>query len=136
MQLLHFVNRCLFFNKVLSYAFHGCIRKGIIMNNEVYLDVNDYLDLYLLAEKLGDVAWQQEIKEKLRDLPSEAIISLHRLRQKYKQVSTELLALLKQAKLQPFDKELRKQIWYLKQQQMELNREIINEEQKVQRQKP
>lgn len=106
------------------------------MNNEVYLDVNDYLDLYLLAEKLGDVAWQQEIKEKLRDLPSEAIISLHRLRQKYKQVSTELLALLKQAKLQPFDKELRKQIWYLKQQQMELNREIINEEQKVQRQKP
>ncbi|MFB9759050.1 hypothetical protein [Ectobacillus funiculus] len=33
--------------------------------------INDYLDLYLYAESIGDESWQQEIIEKLQKLSNE-----------------------------------------------------------------
>lgn len=33
--------------------------------------INDYLDLYLYAESIGDESWQQEIIEKLQTLSNE-----------------------------------------------------------------
>ncbi len=45
-------------------------------NKEVYLEVDDYLDLYLLAGKLSDSLWQQEIKEKLKNFQNDSTLTL------------------------------------------------------------
>lgn len=43
------------YSKVPSYEDDCCIRKEKMMSNkEIFLDVDDYLDLYLLAGKLND----------------------------------------------------------------------------------
>ncbi|MDQ0246702.1 hypothetical protein J2S09_004306 [Bacillus fengqiuensis] len=39
---------------------------------EVKLQVDDYLDLYLYAETMGDQTWQQEILEKLQSFYQES----------------------------------------------------------------
>ena len=36
-------------------------------HNQIYLDSNDYLDLYLIAGHLGDKSWQGEIIEALKN---------------------------------------------------------------------
>ena len=39
----------------------------MMSNEETALEVNDYLDLYLLAKSMGDQAWQDEILNKLKN---------------------------------------------------------------------
>jgi hypothetical protein len=38
---------------------------------EAHLEVNDYLDLYIYAESIGDDSWQYEIIEKLQNFQNE-----------------------------------------------------------------
>ena len=43
-------------------------QKGVFMyTGKVNLEVDDYLDLYLVAGKLADQEWQQEIINKLQN---------------------------------------------------------------------
>ena len=42
------------------------------MNTVTQLDVNDYLDLFLLARNIGDILWQNEILEKLKNFSNES----------------------------------------------------------------
>lgn len=111
------------------------------MNNkeEIYLDVDDYLDLYLLAGKLGDSSWRNEINEKLKSLheqQNDPALTLRSLLHQYNVVNMDMIALYQQFRKQPYNDELRKKIWELKQQRMHINRQIHFAELKIQRQKP
>jgi hypothetical protein len=109
----------------------------MMSNKEIFLDVDDYLDLYLLAGKLNAPLWQKEIKEKLQHLQYDSTLTLRNIWQKYKKVNMEIIVLYQQYQKQPFNNEkLLKKIWDLKQQRMELSRQIQMEEGKLQRHKP
>lgn len=101
--------------------------------SEIFLDVDDYLDLYLLAGKLSDSSWQEEIKKKLQNYQYDSTLTLRSLWQKYKKVNLDIIALYQQVQKQPFNEELGKRILNLKQERMELSRQIHIEEGKVQR---
>ena len=82
-------------------------------NKEIFLDVDDYLDLYLLAGKLNDPLWQQEIKGKLQNFQCDSTLTLRSIWQKYKKVSLEIIVLYQQLQRQPFNNgDLRKKFGF------------------------
>jgi uncharacterized phage-like protein YoqJ len=109
-------------------------------NKETHLEVNDYLDLYLFAESLGDKLWQNEIIEKLqnnhKDLSQHGpSLTLQTLRKEYQKISIDILELYSQFQEKPFNEELQEKTWDLKQQRIELSLKIHIEERKSQRHK-
>jgi hypothetical protein len=99
------------------------------MNTVSTLNVNDYLDLYLFAGKVGDTLWQHEIIEKLQNLsnknPStEPLQDIEVLWINYKSVNEKILALYQQMRNQSTNDELQEKIWDLKQQRILLGRQI------------
>lgn len=93
----------------------------------MYLDINDYLDLYLIAGHLGDENWQGEIIEALKNnehLQSMQGKSFELLWQEYQQVNMQILEIYKQVQSQAFDEELQEKVLLLKQKRIELSRKI------------
>jgi uncharacterized protein (UPF0335 family) len=97
--------------------------------NQIYLDINDYLDLYLIVGHLGDKIWQDEIIEALKNnehLKSNQSksIEIELLWQEYQQVNMQILEIYKQVQSQAFDEELQEKVLLLKQKRIELSSKI------------
>ena len=79
-------------------------KRGIGVDKyEIELNVNDYLDLYLLAGDLGDTIWQLEIIEQLEALTTERPIKNQPLDKdilwkKYKLINEEIYQLYQHIK--------------------------------------
>jgi hypothetical protein len=102
---------------------------------EANLNVDDYLDLYLLAGSLSDKSWQDEMMKKLQNFQNEhskidPVLEIHNLWIEYKKVNIELLDLYQQLRNQSSNKELHKKAEVLKQQRMSLSRKIYSVEKK------
>ena len=98
-------------------------------HNQIYLDSNDYLDLYLIAGHLGDKSWQGEIIEALKNnehLKSNQgkSFEIESLWQEYQQVNMRILEIYKQVQSQAFDEELQEKVLLLKQKRIELSSKI------------
>ena len=96
---------------------------------EQQLWMNDYLDLYLYAQSIGDSSWQQELMEKLQNFHNEVrkenqSIELNKLLEKYKYLNDQILTIYHQIRSQPSNVYLQDKIWKLKQQRISLGREI------------
>lgn len=109
--------------------------RGIFMNlKEAKLNVDDYLDLYLLAGSLNDQSWQNEMMDKLQNFQNEPsqdpALEIHNLWKEYKKVNIELLDLYHQLRSQATNRELHKKAEVLKQQRMSLSRKIYSKERK------
>jgi hypothetical protein len=99
------------------------------MNTEIELNVNDYLDLYLFAKKIGDTPWQNEIIEKLRNFSTERSIKNQPLEKdilwkKYKMINEEIYTLYQEIQNPFTNEELQEKIMDLKQQRILLGRQI------------
>ena len=98
-------------------------------HNQIYLDSNDYLDLYLIAGHLGDKIWQAEIIEALKNnvhLKSNQYnpFEIELLWKEYQHVNLQILEIYKQVQSQAFDEELQEKVLFLKQKRIELSRKI------------
>ena len=103
------------------------------MNREkTHFAVDDYLDLYLLAEALGDKLWQQEVMGKLQNHKQEISknpdSTIHNLWDEYRNINTKILDLYRQLRNHSSNNELHEKIWDLKQQRMSLSRKLYFEE--------
>lgn len=98
-------------------------------HNQIYLDSNDYLDLYLIAGHLGDKNWQGEIIEALKNKEHLKTnqgkpFEIELLWKEYQHVNLQILKIYKQVQSQAFDEELQEKVLFLKQKRIELSREI------------
>lgn len=97
------------------------------MSKNVVLEVNDLLDLYLLAQNLGDEAWQQEILEELRNFNHTELKNkkeLSSLWSQYKTINDGILAVYQQLRIEPNNNNHFDKILELKQQRNELFQQI------------
>lgn len=101
------------------------------MNTVAHLNSDDYLDLYLFAQKIGDKIWQNEIMMKLRDVTNgrtEEIQSLDRygLWENYQKVNSEIIALYRKLRDRSSNENdyLREEIMKLKQERDAIGRQM------------
>ncbi|WP_394231401.1 hypothetical protein [Niallia oryzisoli] len=96
------------------------------------LTIDEYLDLYLLAEDLGDQAWQNEIIQKLKngEFIAEHTVKIRNLWKRYKKVNMEMLDLYRRLHDDSSNEALTEKIRILKQQRITLNRQIQFEQRK------
>jgi|SRR3954469_17671304 hypothetical protein len=105
---------------------------------ENYLEVNDYLDLYLLSGSLGDNIWQEEILGKLQTIHhnenthQDSSLMIDNLWKQYKMINVEILALYNLLQKHPANEELKEKIWNLRQQRISISSQIKCEERKSQ----
>ena len=90
--------------------------------------IDDYLDLYLFAGKIGDKLWQQDIIVKLKGInqhktPTD-VTRLNLFLERYKEMNKEILSIYQQMKQQPSNNDLFEKIHSLKQQRLILGRQI------------
>jgi hypothetical protein len=88
----------LIFSKITSWREYDGKRGSLFMNMVTHLNSDDYLDLYLVAKKMGDQIWQNEIMTKLRDVMNERAtdiqsLNLEGLWENYKKINREIVAL-------------------------------------------
>jgi recombinational DNA repair protein RecR len=96
---------------------------------EIKLQINDYLDLYLYAGIMGDKLWQQETIEKLKNIVTEKIqkpTDLNKLMIRYKRINEEILTIYHQMKQQSTHHYLEEKLRELKQQRLILGRQICS----------
>ena len=96
---------------------------------EAYLEIDDYLDLFLLARNIGDILWQNEILEKLKNFSNESYLKnqsldIDTLWEKYKHINEEILTLYHQLRNHPKNDDLLEKIMNLKQQRILLGRQM------------
>ena len=90
-----------FFHKNPSLKENVLYKEGgfTVSNGETVLEVNDYLDLYLLAKSMDDRAWQEEILKKLQNYNQNHVNHtqmIHNLWSAFKWINEELLELYHQ----------------------------------------
>jgi hypothetical protein len=126
--------RCLFYIKS-SLLKEKIFKKGrgICMNKkEAYLEIDDYLDLFLLAGGLGDNNWQEEVLIQLQNVQNrknvEPKLTINDLWEEYKMINAELLDLYNELRDHSPDKELYKKIEELKQERISVSKKIHSEE--------
>ncbi|MBB6443599.1 hypothetical protein [Bacillus benzoevorans] len=105
--------------------------------NETFLEVNDYLDLYLLAGSLQDKAWQQQIIGKMQDLPKEKVqreksLNIDELAKEFRMINTDILDLYHQLHRDPENAGLRDMVSRLEQRRKYLMKKIHAVETKLQ----
>lgn len=96
-------------------------------NNKTFLTVDEYLDLYLFAKNLGDIHWQNEIIEQLKNHnpKSDKTWEIQALWESFERVNTKILALYKELRNDSAASEaIGEKLWTLKQQRIEISREI------------
>ena len=97
------------------------------MSKKVILEVNDYLDLYILAKNLGDQAWQNEILEQLHHYDDTEIKNqkdISSLWAQFKTINDEILHLYQQLRVEPNNSTFLDKILTLKQQRISLSKQI------------
>lgn len=99
------------------------------MNVAKSLDVNDYLDLYLFAENIGDTLWQEEIVKKLKNFPEDRYVNQQKseaesLEAKYKQINEEILKSYHYLRNYATNNNLKEKIMDLKQQRIAIGRQL------------
>ncbi len=99
---------------------------------EAYLEIDDYLDLYLLTGGLGDNNWQEEVLIQLQNVQNrdneEPKLTINDLWEEYKMINAELLDLYSELRDHSPDKELYKKIEELKQERISVSKKIHSEE--------
>lgn len=100
-----------------------------MIRNETFLEVNDYLDLYLLAGALQDQSWQQQIIEKLQDFPKEKVqrkksLSVEELAKEFRMINIDILDLYHQLHREPENRRLRDMVSSLEQRRKYLMKKI------------
>ena len=105
-----------------------------MIKKEALLEVNDYLDLYLLAGSLGDKLWQNEMITKLETLKNESsqvdpVLEIHNLWLEYKHITAELMDLYHQLLKDSTNEELHKKVGELKRRRMDICHKIYDREQ-------
>ncbi len=104
------------------------------MSKNVVLEVNDLLDLYLLAQNLGDEAWQQEILEELQNFNHTELENkkeLSNLWSQYKTINDRILATYQQLRVEPNNSTLFDQILELKQERNGLFQQIQSKQEQT-----
>lgn len=104
------------------------------MSKNVVLEVNDLLDLYLLAQNLGDEAWQQEILEELRNFNHTELKNkkeISSLWSQYKTINDRILAAYQQLRIEPNNSTLFDQILELKQERKGLFQQIQSKQEQT-----
>lgn len=106
--------------------------------DKTFLEVNDYLDLYLLAGSLNDKAWQQQILEKLKDVPKEnnkkereITLNIEKMTQEYRQLNIDIIDLYRELRKDPGNIVLRNKLSRLEQTSKYLSKKIHVEENKL-----
>ncbi|KAA9021636.1 hypothetical protein [Niallia endozanthoxylica] len=106
------------------------------MNTNVEnLEIDDYLDLYLLAGKMGDKLWQQDILEVLKNYEKnksseDPVLIIHNLWLEHRKINTELLDLYRELRKEPENEELKARIAVLKKQKVAVCRKLYSGEKK------
>ena len=100
-----------------------------MLKKRVLLEVNDYLDLYLLAKDLGDTIWQLEIIEQLDALTTGRPIKNQPLNKdilwkKYKLINEEIYQLYQHIKKHSTNHEIQEKMGNLKQERIGLGRQL------------
>lgn len=96
-------------------------------NNEVLLEVNDYLDLYLYAKSIGDQAWQEEIIHKLQNYNQHPIHQTkvtNQLLAEFKHINKKILGLYQELHTDSFNSYIPEKIMDLKQRRIEITRQL------------
>lgn len=108
-----------------------------MVKKSMKLNVDDYLDLYLLAEQLGDKSWQEEIMKQLRNptheiVEEDQLLTIHNLWLEYKSINTDILELYNKLKYSTTEDDLLGKIYELKEKRLNLIHKISKEERKIQ----
>lgn len=96
-------------------------------NNKTFLTVDEYLDLYLFAKNLGDIQWQNEIIEQLKNhnQKTDKTWEIQALWESFERVNNKILSLYKELQNDSTISEaIGEKLWILKQQRIEISREI------------
>ena len=96
-------------------------------SNETALEVNDYLDLYLLAKSVDDQAWQDEIISKLKNVAHQPVNHtqlIHNLWAQFKSINEEILALYHELRTGTSTSHLEEKIMYLKYKRIEITHKL------------
>ncbi|WP_338469576.1 hypothetical protein R4Z10_12190 [Niallia sp. XMNu-256] len=106
-----------------------------MVEKQMNAKVNDLLDLYLLAGKLGDHDWQKEIIQKLGEPKQETeedyLQKIRNLWAEYKDLNTQILKLYDRLKSSTTDEDLFGKINALKEERLRLTHKIYKTERKV-----
>jgi hypothetical protein len=106
-----------------------------IINKITQAWVDDYLDLYNYAKHIGDVQWQQQISEALQNKEVHIQNQLQVMQEKLKQDLWKMFDSVNRNMLQIYEElrksqdakqveDLRKQVWELKTQRIDISRKI------------
>ncbi|WP_428908447.1 hypothetical protein [Niallia sp. Krafla_26] len=105
---------------------------------QLNLEVDQLLDLYLLAGKLNDQDWQQEIIEKLKnqgktnhETEGDHSMKIHNLWLEYKNLNAQILDLYNRLKDNTTDEDIFGKINALKEKRLSLTHKIHKEERKM-----
>lgn len=96
-------------------------------NNKTFLTVDEYLDLYLFSKNLGDIQWQNEIIEQLKNhnQKTDKTWEIQALWESFERVNNKILSLYKELQNDSTISEaIGEKLWILKQQRIEISREI------------
>jgi hypothetical protein len=110
------------------------VKGDIRMNTQLSCrNANDYLDLYLLAQSLGDKDWQNEIMNSLHqcygDMGREELSQeIENLWKEYRRTNSMILDLYRLLKSNPSEERIKNQIHVLKHKRATLYRQIYMEE--------
>jgi hypothetical protein len=115
------------------------IRKELffVVKKSIKFEVDDFLDLYLLAEQLGDKGWQEEIIKQLKNPTDEIVeedqlLTIHNLWLEYKSINIDILELYNKLKYSTTEEDLLGKINELKEKRLSLTHKISKEERKLQ----
>lgn len=108
-----------------------------MVKKSIKFEVDDFLDLYLLAEQLGDKGWQEEIIKQLKNPTDEIVeedqlLTIHNLWLEYKSINIDILELYNKLKYSTTEEDLLGKINELKEKRLSLTHKISKEERKLQ----
>lgn len=104
--------------------------------NVVNLEIDDYLDLYLLAGQMGDKSWQDDILETLTHYEKnksieDPVLIIHNLWLEHRKINTELLDLYRLLRQDPDNDVLLQKVAVLKKQKVDVCRKLYSGEKKT-----
>lgn len=124
---------------IFDVRFFEQIRKELffVVKKSIKFEVDDFLDLYLLAEQLGDKGWQEEIIKQLKNPTDEIVeedqlLTIHNLWLEYKSINIDILELYNKLKYSTTEEDLLGKINELKEKRLSLTHKISKEERKLQ----
>ena len=123
---------------IFDVRFFEQIRKELffVVKKSIKFEVDDFLDLYLLAKQLGDKGWQEEIIKQLKnpthEIVEDQLLTIHNLWLEYKSINIDILELYNKLKYSTTEEDLFGKINELKEKRLYLTHKISKEERKLQ----